>query len=188
MIIQLDSISKMTVYELRCKCKKMKLKRYSKLRKKELIEFVKEHINKQKRDKEVEIINKEENIFCYPDILKEIYSYVDYDDTKEKRKKMIEKAEDRDKELKELFTEFFKLKGRNNQKNFLKKYNYTSRWGLKDDLMNNNTLRMSLEELETTIKDNLYRWLKVLRIKVTKKMKKKEMKELVIKNYNEIME
>ena len=85
----IKSYAMMTVYQLRMECKRLKIRGYSKLRKKELRELVENHARKE----QVKEIQKDEDIFCYPEILKEIYSYVDMDNTNEERKKLLKNLE-----------------------------------------------------------------------------------------------
>ena len=58
----LYSVELMTVYEMRLMCKTMKLKRYSQLRKKDLKQFLKDHIDAQQREKQMEQLETDNNI------------------------------------------------------------------------------------------------------------------------------
>lgn len=179
----IKSLSTMTVYQLRMECKKLKIRRYSKLRKKELRELVENHYRKQ----QVEKLEKDETIFCYPEILKEIYSFVDFDNTDLQRKKLISNVPQKIEKLKNYLNEYSRKQVRC-RRQYLISIGYGSFWSLKDDIIFNEYLTYSLEKLMTSKKEVLYKWLKGLQYKVTKKIRKKEMKDMVKKYYTELYE
>lgn len=83
------SLEMMTRKELVDFCKENKIKGYSKLKKIELIEYAKEYLGKT----HIENLKKDESIFCYPDIIDEIYSFLKFEDnTKQKRIEKIIKT------------------------------------------------------------------------------------------------
>lgn len=180
------SVELMTVYEMKLMCKKMKLKRYSRLRKKDLKQFLKDHIDVEQREKQMKQLETD-NIFCYPDILKEIYSYVDYDNTKTIRKEMIQKSFEKREKCIILLDKYKLLKSRIERKTFLRQNLYTSIWSLREELNRCIALRYSLDELKKQRKETLYIWLKTLKYKVVRKMLKKDMLLMVIKSYEEII-
>ena len=72
-----NKLNKMTVKALNVLCKEMKLKKYSKLRKKELIEFIEINIaiEGQKEGRE-EREEGQENVLSIPDILSTVLRFI----------------------------------------------------------------------------------------------------------------
>lgn len=184
MSLGIKSLRTMTVYQLKLECKKMGIKRYSHLRKKELRELV----ENEKRKKEMEIHKNDKNIFCYPEILKEIYSFVDMDNTDIKR---IEKIKNAKKDLikhKTHYEGINAIKCNRKKRQYVLKNGYTSAYHILDSYNYTLYLTYNLEILKKSKKEILYQWLRNLEYKVPRKTRKGEMKKLVEKYYNELLE
>lgn len=179
----IKSYAMMTVYQLRMECKRLKIRGYSKLRKKELRELVENHARKE----QVKEIQKDEDIFCYPEILKEIYSYVDMDNTNEERKKLLKNLESETLKLNR-YREIYSKKKLREKRQYLNKIGLKNLWQLKNKIEQYGYMSYDLKLLMKSRKNILYLWLKGLEYKVKKDMKKKEMKELVEKYYKELNE
>ena len=164
----IKTLSTMTVYQLKLECKKLKIRGYSKLRKKGIRELLENHYRKE----EIKKYEKDESIFCYPEILREIYSYVDLDKVDEERRKLIKNIPEKNKKLKKYIEIYYTKKARE-KRPYLLTVGYGSLWSLKDDILFNEYLTYSLEKLMKSKKEILYRWLKGLQYKVTRKLKKK---------------
>lgn len=178
----IKSYATMTVYDLKMECKRLKIRGYSKLRKKELRELVENYTRKE----QVKTMETEETIFCYPEILKTIYSYVDVDNTNEERKKLLQDPLSKQKILKKYLAEYNKKRVRE-RKGYLLSIGFRNKYDIVDRITQCEILSYEYEKLIKCNKSVLYIWLKGLEYKVTQKIKKKEMKEMVEKYYKEIM-
>lgn len=179
----IKSISTMTVYELRMRCKEMKLKRYSHLRKNELIIL----IENEMRNKYYEGQKNDKSIFCYPEVLKEIYSYLDFDDIDKQRKERIEKSEKNLEIYDKHLANVNKIKNNRKKRKYALENGFNSVWQIKQLLEEDIILSLEYKILIKSKKEVLYIWLKTLSYKVTRKVKKAEMRKLVEKYYKELI-
>jgi hypothetical protein len=176
--ISSNIVDNFTRYQLKLKCESLGLKYKSKMKKQDLLEYVKKGILK-KKEKEYKNVEKEENIFCYPDVLKIIYSYVDFDPAYEERKNLILTSKKLYKKEESNGTEFPKDKW----------VKYWNEWSDKSKKLYGLTiLKLNLKELKQLPKYKLKIWLEHLGYKFKKSMYKYEYKNLVIREYNKIFE
>lgn len=159
----------------------MKIRGYSKLRKANLIELVESH----KRKKQVAELEKEESIFCYPEILREIYSFAIVDDTDLQRVKKIKEAKNNLKIIDEQF-KIYDTKSTRQKRQYLISIGYGGREHIKDTKLDLETLLLPLSVLMKSKKDIMYRWFRTLGYKVLRKTLKRDMKKLVEEYYTEL--
>ena len=186
----LTSIRLMKVFELKLKCKELKIKGYSRLRKRELQDFI---INYLKKKQENEI-KKQKGLFCYPDIIQKIYEYVDYDDTNRKRKEVIINSKKEILRLQKLKKGIndLKMTPRATRLFYRNDTEFNGSYFLNNEIYKNKVLNKSLEELNNkklTLKNDLKVWIKTLKlpIKGLSKLRKNQLLDIVNEKYSEIM-
>lgn len=176
------NLNLLKVKELKIKCKELNIKKYSKLKKNELIILIENKIKK----KEIEQIQTE-NIFCYPDILNIIYEYININNLNEERKKIIKKAKEEHDIIFQYYWTYSHLKTIEEQKDYLKSINYNNINELEDKEKLYRILKSDFEnELLCSSKQVLYIWLTALQYKVKKNLCKSELIYLVEKYYFEL--
>jgi len=185
------TIEGMTVYQLKMKCKEFKIKNYSKLRKPDLIKLVKNADQERAKKEEITQID-DETIFCYPEILQEIYSYIEIDNTNETRKKLILESQEKAKFYNQMYWKY--QRGNTNTKlKTLKECGIT--WDLNRPWKSHDEIFLlyhgyfALTHTPSTFKrlrvEYLRCWLRILNYKVPN-MKKTALIEHISNLFNEI--
>lgn len=165
----------MNRFELVLECKKLKIKGYSKMKKKELIKNLKKIYN----DSLQTHYKKEESLFFYPDIITEIFSYIELNSIDEYRKKLIKNAP---RELKKANTVYDKIKVMTNYRKirrYVEQNNYISQWDVSNKLNINRILVKTEKELSHSVKNEKYIWLKTLKYKVKRSMRNGELMTMI---------
>lgn len=181
----------MKVFELKLKCKELGLRGYSRLRKKQLQNFVINHLKK----KQEEEVKKQKGLFCYPDIITKIYQFVDYDDTNKKRKDMIINSQKEIIRLQKIQEDISEINmSAREQRLFFRNNNteFRGSYHLKELIFRNVILSRNLEELNNnklTLKNDLKIWIKTLKLPVggLSKLRKNQLLDIVNEKYEEIM-
>ena len=147
-----------TRYQMKLKCKSLGIKYPSKMKKNDLIQYLKTEINKQNKKFQKDL-EKEENIFCYPDIIKEIYSFIDNDIVSRERKDILQSYKDK-------YDDYHK-------NNILYRDHYTI------------TIMVSnRDKIRKFSKYNLKLWLRTLKIKYKSKFLKRQLLDLVLYHFD----
>ena len=185
------TISVMNVYQLKLKCKQLKIKGYSKLRKAELKRKIFNYYKEQQKEE----IAKQKGLFVYDDIISIIYQYVDVDDIHTKRKEMIFNSKRELKKIKNiLYSEMKYIKRITSKKKYVRDNypEYKSYYNMLKQFKSFKILNKSIITLNNkkTTKEELKIWLQTLKITVNGgigKKKKRELLYIVNENYDIIM-
>lgn len=187
----LTSIRLMKVFDLKLKCKELGIKGYSRLRKKELQDFIIDYLKKKQEN----VIKKQKGLFCYPDIITKIYEYVDYDDTNKKRKEIIINSKKEILRLEKLKKEINDLgmASRVMRLFYRNETEFHSIYDLNHQLYKNIVLNKSLEDLNNnklTLKNDLKIWIKALKLPIIRlnKLRKNTLLGIINEKYPEIMD
>lgn len=187
----LTSIRLMKVFDLKLKCKELGIKGYSRLRKKELQDFIIDYLKKKQEN----VIKKQKGLFCYPDIITKIYEYVDYDDTNKKRKEIIINSKKEILRLEKLKKEINDLgmTSRVMRLFYRNETEFHSIYDLNHQLYKNIVLNKSLEDLNNnklTLKNDLKIWIKALKLPIIRlnKLRKNTLLGIINEKYPEIMD
>jgi len=171
----------MNRYELVMECKKLKIRKYSKMKKKELIKVVKKGYNNSMQTH----YKNEDSLFFYPDIIGKIFSYIDNNTIEDYRKKLLKEAPTK---FKKALTVYNKTIGMlySQEKLYIRQNNYTSRRDLEDKLEMYSILKMEQQQLTLQKKNYIYLWLKYMKYNVTRKMTKTHLINLLNEAFKEL--
>ena len=188
-----------TVAQLKMECRELGLKGFYKLKKAELIIFLNDNKADIDQERKVEIKNNFENedsIYSFPGIIDIIHSYAKSDEDLEKRKEIVkfykkkydravicyetckhQNISTRDKKIKLLDNGFCDIK-----------YHlfYDGYYYLRCDLNNFKIFTYDKKTLLTKKKSILMEWAKKLNFKVSQKMLKRQIVEIVTREYDMI--
>lgn len=169
-------IEMMTRYNLIMECKKLKIKGYSKMKKKEIVKIVKKIYNNSMQTH----YKNENSLFFYPDIIGQIFSYIESNSVEDYRKKLIKDAPTQYKKANTVYNNcalmFF-----NQKKQYIRQNNYIDQQDLFNKLEMYSVLILTHTQLLKGKKNNIYLWLKTMKYNVTRNMTK----QVLINHLNE---
>lgn len=177
-----NSVEFKTVFQLKLMCKELGIRGYSGKRKLWIQNRIKKHLN-QKQEKEMKKVT---GLFCYPEIIQTIYQYHTVDDVDLKRKNVLINAKKEYTKTSKLI-EDYEHYARIPRRNAIKKYNYRNWYHLQDE--NRNFWILQRTDFNKMLKNDLKIWLKILGYKPKgglSKLRKKQLKEMVIKYNTEL--
>ena len=174
-------IEMMTRYDLIMQCKKLKIRGYSKMKKKEIIKVVRKVYNEsmQKHYK------NENSLFFYPDIIGNIFSYIESNTVEDYRKKLIKEAPKKYKKANTVYKKSLDMHF-SEKKIYFRQNNYTSRSDLEEKLKMYSILQMEQQQLTWQRKENIYLWLKYMKYNATRRLRKDQLIELVNLAFKEL--
>jgi hypothetical protein len=186
-----------TVVQLKMECRTLGIKGFSKFKKADLIKFLiskKEDIDQERKIEIQNNLEQEDSIYSFPGIIDMIHSYAKSDENLEKRKEIVNfyKAQ-YDRSI--ICFETCRLQNISSydKKIMLLDNGFTARkyhlfydgfYHLRNDLYMSKTFTYDKETLLTKNKTILMDWAKKLNFKVSQKMKKSQIVEIVMREYD----